>query len=227
MGTRCQVKIEEEGMDYSDKVTLYHHWDGYPSNMLMRLKDAEKGARDYIEEKAKSRGKGVDGKPYTPEYWQLGRAGKAASFICKSEPDGFEPESSNELHGDIEWYYVIHLKNKKKGYFQHYPEWTVDVYDAQVHVNGSPNLIPVVKDVKLSSMTEAKAKKIEKQRDKISEEAYKEQKKEVKAYKEEHPEDEDGKEAIIKDAEDLADESSETIHEDDPNWKKKAKKAKA
>ena len=47
MGTRCQVQVveEAENKDWEEKVTLYHHWDGYPDNMIPLFKKA----RDFME----------------------------------------------------------------------------------------------------------------------------------------------------------------------------------
>ena len=36
MSNRSQVKVlsEESDANFSENVTLYHHWDGYPGNMI-------------------------------------------------------------------------------------------------------------------------------------------------------------------------------------------------
>ena len=82
MSTRCQVQII--GIDINpDKFTLYHHCDGYPTNMLPLLASAE------------------------GDTWQHGRAGKATAFIIATDPGGYEPEQGHELHGDIEYYYQV------------------------------------------------------------------------------------------------------------------------
>ena len=110
MGTRCQVKMEMEGMTWNHAVTLYHHWDGYPTNILKLLQQARKSVPDK-------------------DAWQAGRAGKAASYVCAVEPGEFEPEEGHEKHGDIEWYYVVHCVNEKQGCTAENPKWLVDVYD--------------------------------------------------------------------------------------------------
>ena len=83
MSTRCQVQVVGE----DEKFTLYHHWDGYPSNMVKLLCEA------YASFKAKPRAGGT--------------AGKAVSFVVAADPDGYEVEEGHELHGDIEWYYRL------------------------------------------------------------------------------------------------------------------------
>jgi hypothetical protein len=44
------------------------------------------------------------------KQWKSERAGKAASFLCAADPGVFEPEEGHILHGDIEYYYRIHLE---------------------------------------------------------------------------------------------------------------------
>lgn len=91
MSTRCQVKISQEGLnDWKDTITLYHHCDGYPSNIVPLLQ------RAYINS-----GGG----------WESGRAGKAASYIIATDPGQFEPESEHKLHVDIEYLYRLYVIN--------------------------------------------------------------------------------------------------------------------
>ena len=90
MSTRCQVKVIGEGI-YPDELTLYHHTDGYPEYMIPLL--------------AKAYGY-VDPSGYDND-WVKGRAGKVAGLLCWADPAVFEPESSHELHGDIEFYYKL------------------------------------------------------------------------------------------------------------------------
>jgi hypothetical protein len=33
MATRSQIQVIQEGI-WDEKITLYHHWDGYPDNIL-------------------------------------------------------------------------------------------------------------------------------------------------------------------------------------------------
>lgn len=101
MSTRCQVKVIDD-KDPDDAVTLYHHCDGYPTNMLPLIAAA-----------------------YEPN-WEHGRVGKVASFLCAEDPGSFEPESGHELHGDIEWYYILKIKADYD--VQAVPVWFIDVY---------------------------------------------------------------------------------------------------
>ena len=109
MSTRCQVQVIQEGLTWDGKVTLYHHCDGYPTNILPLIRSAF-GA-----------GSG----------WQLGRAGKAAGFLCASDPGSFEPEEGHDLHGDIEYYYKVYLKNTGRGSLVENPIWEVEVYTSR------------------------------------------------------------------------------------------------
>ena len=110
MSTRCQVKVVAGGWcaGHEDATfTLYHHCDGYPSNMLPLMASA------YEND------------------WQHERPGKAASFLCAVDPGGFEPEQGHELHGDIEWYYILHVTAKA---------WEVEVWECDIHATGPVTL---------------------------------------------------------------------------------------
>ena len=92
MSTRCQVKVLAGGTcagHEKQAVTLYHHCDGYPTNMLSLMLSA-----------------------FAPD-WEHERPGKAASFLCAVDPGEFEPEEGHELHSDIEWYYVLYVTAKQ------------------------------------------------------------------------------------------------------------------
>ena len=103
MSTRCQVKIKEFGIDDpKESFTLYHHWDGYPTAMIPLI-----------------------AKAYKPE-WKHGRVGKVVSFVMAEEPEGYEMEQGHELHGDIDWYYVLEVKSE--AHMAAIPEWTLNVY---------------------------------------------------------------------------------------------------
>ena len=105
MSTRCQVQVVEgDGKQPWEKLTLYHHSDGYPTHILPE-----------IVETFEEFGKG----------WEGYRAGKVASFLCAAHPGTFEPEAGHTLHGDIEWYYVLQVGEKRGG---EYSMWNVDVY---------------------------------------------------------------------------------------------------
>lgn len=103
MSTRCQVKVVSKDFEKGTAITLYHHCDGYPSNMVPLIASA-----------------------YRPD-WQHGRVGKVAAFLCAADPGGFEPEEGHDLHGDIEWYYIIQISSK--GHIEDIPTWNLVVYD--------------------------------------------------------------------------------------------------
>lgn len=103
MSTRCQTKIVGTDFEKHEAITLYHHCDGYPSNMVPLLASA-----------------------YAPD-WEHGRVGKAAAYVIATDPGGFEPESSHALHGDIEWYYVLSISSQ--GHVADVPKWNLTVYD--------------------------------------------------------------------------------------------------
>jgi hypothetical protein len=108
MSTRCQVKVVQEGLEWQEAISLYHHSDGYPDNIIPLLREAFK---------------------LCGQNYQAGRAGKAASFICAVDPGNFEPEDNHQLHGDIEYYYLVHLINKHNGTLAEVPDWMVEVYE--------------------------------------------------------------------------------------------------
>lgn len=112
MSTRCQVQlVEGEGKNSWEKVTLYHHCDGYPSHMIPTFQKAFEMISTPKE--------GIGG-PYSHQ-WHAGRAGKSASYLCAIEPGQYEPEAGHDLHGDIEWYYRIFCTGDR---------WQVEVYTA-------------------------------------------------------------------------------------------------
>ena len=115
MSTRCQVKVVQEGLSWEQAVTLYHHCDGYPSNMVPLIQRAHTEACEAL--------------PEPHQRCALGRAGKVAAQLCATEPDGFEPEEGHELHGDIEFYYVVTLLNTKGGTLAEEPTWLLTVYE--------------------------------------------------------------------------------------------------
>ena len=90
MSTRCQVQVIEENLHWNEKVTLYHHTDGYPEYIVPKIYEA------YCYK---------DGSQY-PHFNEerKGRAGKVASLLCWADPMVFEPEEGHELHGDIEYF---------------------------------------------------------------------------------------------------------------------------
>jgi len=128
MSTRCNVWVKEKGLVFGDSekpIQLYHHCDGYPTNMLSLFRQA-----------FDRYGKG----------WEAGRAGKVAGMICAVDPGQFEPENGSELHGDIEYWYKITVQNVAGGTMAEQPKWFVEVYtshDIQTNVfcaNGSEDI---------------------------------------------------------------------------------------
>lgn len=120
MSTRCQVRVSSGVKGNEEAVTLYHHHDGYPTYMLKMMAKAYKNARTLLENKGKEYQTKAD-------YWELGRGGKMASFLCKEDPSEFEPESGHQLHGDIEWYYTIKPSDNDYSMAAN-PKWNVTVY---------------------------------------------------------------------------------------------------
>lgn len=115
MSTRCQVKVID---NYGEKLTLYHHCDGYPSHMIGTFRSA-----------------------YGDIVTGESRVGKVASYLCAVEPGEYEPLDNHDLHSDIEWYYVINCSNKhkwivdiykmswKRGTIEgHTPIWSGDIF---------------------------------------------------------------------------------------------------
>jgi len=106
MSTRCQVKVVSK----NNSVTLYHHYDGYPRSLLPLMQRAFEQSE-------------------IAQDWRGARAGKVAAVLCHAAPDGFEPEAGHELHGDLEWYYVLTVDEGCNGSMADTPKWRVDVYD--------------------------------------------------------------------------------------------------
>ena len=109
MSTRCQVKIRAVNGDDREAVTLYHHCDGYPSNMVPLIASA-----------------------YQPG-WEHGRVGKAASYVVAEDVGGYDIEQGHQLHGDIEWYYVLSIESEL--HIGAVPKWYLNVYDVPMDCN--------------------------------------------------------------------------------------------
>ncbi len=105
MSTRCQVRVTNG----EDKLTLYHHYDGYPTNMLRLIKEAWE-----------KYGKG----------WEGARVGKVAGMLCAIDPVIFEPEDTHELHGDIEYFYEVNCKGEQ--HVGSEPIWEVTTYEVKM-----------------------------------------------------------------------------------------------
>lgn len=69
---------------------------------------------------------------YAPE-WKHGRIGKVATFVLAQDPEGYELEQGHELHGDIEWYYILEVKSES--HVGAIPEWFLRVYDVPYGAN--------------------------------------------------------------------------------------------
>ncbi len=101
MSTRSQVRIESK--DYRGETrafTLYHHCDGYPEYMLPCLVEAWNLARE------RHAARDWGDRPFDHQF-HLGRVEKVAAMICAADPDGFDCLPYNDLHGDIEFLYVV------------------------------------------------------------------------------------------------------------------------
>ena len=120
MSTRCQVKVTQTGLSWEQSLMLYHHCDGYPEHMLacmqkaLTLMYAPKDMGTWLHTNA----------------WQAGRAGSVAAYLCHAHPAGFEPEAGFELHGDIEYFYELEVRNLKGGCVDDKPEWHVSYKDS-------------------------------------------------------------------------------------------------
>jgi len=121
MSTRCQVRIQTEGLSWKEERWLYHHWDGYPENMIPIINQAREVIFNNFTSKQRD--------PDTIKHYAYmnGRAGKVSSFLCTVDPVGFEPEDVGDLHGDIEYLYKLFLVNKGNGSFGSEPIWEMEV----------------------------------------------------------------------------------------------------
>ena len=112
MSTPCEVKVIQEGMPWDEEATLYHHWDGYPTNMVPIFAMAWKIGQEKVSD------------PY-----MLGRAGKVAGIVCAADPGGFEPTPANAPYGaldyDLAYYYVLYAMNVD---LDRYRRWELEVF---------------------------------------------------------------------------------------------------
>lgn len=138
MSTRCQTQVIERHKEVEanwkeEKITLYHHCDGSPSNMLkLFLKAYRYGVDPYPNSWNKE---------LIESSWQAHRAGYAAAFLCHIEPRGFQPEESHELHGDIAFYYKIFVS---KG------EWEIEIFVIDIQSRTHDDLWLVYDRTKIS-----------------------------------------------------------------------------
>ncbi len=141
MSTRCQVKVVRgpDRSEFSDNITLYHHCDGYPGNMLEVIGRAWGYANripKYWRDLNKDR---RDGNKYNPFSYQLDRPGYVASYLCHTDPHDFQPLPYHDLHGDIEWYYILDVDIKSLG-----EEWKIFLYKAKMNMEGPVDLTLVM-----------------------------------------------------------------------------------
>ena len=108
MSTRCQVTVIQEGLSWQERLTLYHHCDGYPSYMLPVIQQAW---------------------DLSHGGWEAGSAGTAASYLCAADPGQMEPEEGHALHGDIEYFYRLFVSNEQNGTIGERPVWEVEVLE--------------------------------------------------------------------------------------------------
>lgn len=106
MSTKCQVAVVAD----KERFTLYHHWDGYPSNMVPLIKKAYDLCVAPHEDYKHC---GEDFR-----FRQAYEVGYSASFLCASDPRGFCPLAYNELHGDLSYYYEVFVGR----------EWEIKIY---------------------------------------------------------------------------------------------------
>ncbi len=150
MSTRCNVVVK--GGNQNEKAQqLYHHCDGYPTNLLGRILEGRK-----IGLTQPTWAKGNPDPLYGVQPWQLGRVGKVASFLCAADPGQFEPEEPG-LHSDIEYFYEVDLiteklvtKRKQEAPTAHtvrleIPAWMVTVY---IPNNGKFWDVPTMENLK-------------------------------------------------------------------------------
>jgi hypothetical protein len=109
MSTRCQVQVVGGDPDSypEDKVTLYHHCDGYPDGMIPLIAEAFKK-------------RGGD--------WRGGRVGHVAAFLIEQDVEGYEPEAGHQFHGDIEYYYRVHVMNPEGMHIGSRPRWEIEAW---------------------------------------------------------------------------------------------------
>ena len=102
MGTRCNIIVKAKGK----KITLYHHWDGYPEGV----------GQDLVNKLQK-----VFDNDYFCHWTHI-----VNKLVKDREDEGYEITTG--LHGDIEYLYTIDtdkktLKFQSVGYEKDGDEW--------------------------------------------------------------------------------------------------------
>jgi len=153
MSTHAQVKVI--GTIGDDSQMLYHHTDGYPSNMIPVLKRAAKIA---LANSCTVRYSHDDKHTFTVSSlpWEAGRVGKASSAMCAADPLVMEPDA-NELHGDIEYLYHLYLVNPSgTGHCGEHVRWEVEILQTNSGFWDNPtegNMTVIVQRMPLQKIT--------------------------------------------------------------------------
>lgn len=100
MSTRANIYVRDKGPNF-EEVLLYHHSDGYPSTILPLLAKAEAHAKALP----------------SVAQWKGARAGYASTLVLVASlhsvygegslVPGAQPDTGLELHGDIEYLYLL------------------------------------------------------------------------------------------------------------------------
>lgn len=109
MSTRSQVRVKPAANLYKDQeFRAYHHCDGYPSNMVQLLFNAfrswsfGKVGRSHLLPK----GKRIN---INPAHMAV----KALNYIVSADRDGYEIETKDVLHGDLEFAYSVIVRSEQ------------------------------------------------------------------------------------------------------------------
>lgn len=117
MSTRCQVQVEgryyESNKDNEEAFMLYHHCDGYPSNIIPLIVKAFEAGQEL-----------------TPSGCELCCPAKVASLLCHVDPMQFEPLNHFDLHYDIAYFYKVIVGRNDKDEV----EWKIMVYRSTVQM---------------------------------------------------------------------------------------------
>ena len=159
MSTRCQVVIKGEGFD-TDTLTMYHPCDGYPSNMIPLL---QKAAKILLKKSGTVKYASVNEPSYDVASmpWEAGRVNKVASCICASDPLGFGPEKTDDLHPDIGYLYELTVSGE--GHVGARVKWDVAVFTPNKGFCDSPCKPNMTAVLFRTPLHKVNGKKLEKQ----------------------------------------------------------------
>jgi len=90
MATRANICLDS---NHYNRIWLYHHWDGYPSGLGIKL-------MEFLKENGNK-----------PNEWYNDSIWLANLLIKDKEDDGYE--LTNDQHGDIDYLYKIDTAEKK------------------------------------------------------------------------------------------------------------------